>query len=134
MEYQERTVQRVFSIRFSSGDRIIESLEKLVREKNIRTGTIIFLGAFSKGNLVLGFRKYSKAPMDFNRTSFNETQEAVGMGSITWVNDKPKVHLHAGVAKEREVFIAHIEEADVAGAEAFILEFSGAGFTSAALV
>ncbi len=134
MEYQERSVQRVFSVRFSPGDRIMESLEKLIGEKNIRTGIVIFLGAFSKGNLVLGFRKYSRKPMDFDRTSISETHEILGVGSITWVGDKPKVHLHAGVARQREVFIAHIEEADVAGAEVFILELSGAGFTSSALV
>jgi uncharacterized protein len=130
MEYQERTVQRIFSIQFSGGDRIIESLELLIQEKHIRSGAIIFLGALSKGNLVSGFRKYSRTPMDFNPMSFSQTQEVLGVGSITWVSERPKVHLHAGVGKEREVFIARIEEADVAGAEAFILEFSGTGFTS----
>ena len=134
MEYQERTLQRVFSIRFSKGDRLIESLEKLAEEKGIHTGIILLLGAFSKGNLVLGFRKHSRMPMDFDRTSISETHEIVAVGSISRVNEKPKIHLHSGLAKERAVFIAHIEEADVAGAEAFILELSGTGFTSAALV
>ena len=79
MEYQERSVQRVFSVRFSPGDRMIESLEKLIGEKNIRTGIVIFVGAFSKGNLVLGFRKYSRKPMDFDRTSISETHEVLGV-------------------------------------------------------
>ena len=134
MEYQERTIQRVFSIRFASGDHIIENLEKLIKEKNIRAGTVILLGAFSKGNLVLGFRRFSRAPKDLNRTSFNDTQEVVGVGNISWMNDKPKVHLQAGVGKEREVFIAHVVEADVTGAEAVILEFSGPEFTGSVLV
>ena len=134
MEYQERSVQRVFSVRFSPGDRIIEGLERLIAEKNIRTGIVIFIGAFSKGNLILGFRKYTRKSMDFDRTSISETHEVLGVGSITWASGKPKVHLHSGMARQREVFIAHIEEADVAGAEVFILELSGEGFTSAALV
>ena len=134
MEYQERTVQRVFSIRFSAGDRIIECLEKLVAEKGIRTGIVLFLGAFTDGNLVLGFRKHSKTAKDFDRGTFSETREALGIGGITWVDGKPKIHLHAGLAKEREVFLAHIVEAGVAGAEVFILELSGDGFKSAALV
>jgi predicted DNA-binding protein with PD1-like motif len=83
MEYQEKTVQRIFSVRFSSGERIIESLEKLIQEKNIRAGAILFAGAFSDGNLVSGFR-----------------------------------------------FIGRIEEAGAAGAEAFVLEFSGNSSTS----
>ncbi len=133
MEYQERKMQRVFSVRFSSGDRLIESLEKLVEDEGIQTGIVILLGAFSKGSLVLGFRKHSRMSMDFDRTSISKTNEVLGVGSISWVNGKPKIHLHTGLAKEREVFIAHIEEAEVAGAEAFILELSGTGFTSAAL-
>ena len=134
MEYQERTIKRIFSIQFSGGDRIIECLEKLSQEKKIRTGAIILLGALSNGNLVSGFRKYSRTPMDFSPMSFSQTQEVVGVGSITWVNEKPEVHLHAGLGREREVFIARIEEADVAGAEAFILELSGTSLTSAILV
>jgi len=134
MEYQERTVQRVFSIRFSSGDRIIECLEKLVAEKGIQTGIVLFLGAFTEGNLVLGFRKHSKMTGDFDRGTFSGTREALGIGGITWVDGKPKIHLHAGIAKEREVFLAHIVEAGVAGAEVFLLELSGGGFSSAALL
>ncbi len=134
MEYQERTVQRVFSIRFSSGDRIIDCLEKLVAEKGIQTGIVLFLGAFTEGNLVLGFRKHSKMAKDFDRGTFSGTREALGIGGITWVDGKPKIHLHAGIAKEREVFLAHIVEAGVAGAEVFILELSGGGFNSAALL
>lgn len=129
MEYQERTVQRVFAIRFASGDHLIQSLETLIKEKNIHAGAVLFFGALSKGNLVLGFRRFSRAPTDLNRTSFNDAQEAVGIGNISWMNDSPKVYLQAGVGKEREVFIAHIEEADVNGAEAVILEFSEPGFS-----
>jgi predicted DNA-binding protein with PD1-like motif len=130
MEYQEKTVQRIFSIRFSGGDRIIESLEKLIEEKNIRAGAILFAGAFSDGNLVSGFRKHSRKPMDFNPMSFSQTQEVIGMGSISWVGDRPKIRLQAGIGKEREVFIGRVEEAGAAGAEAFVLEFSGNSFTS----
>ena len=54
MEYQERTVQRIFTIRFSEGERLIESLENFVREKNIQTGFLIMVGAFLKGDIVLG--------------------------------------------------------------------------------
>ncbi len=133
MEYQESTVQRVFSIRFAKGDRIIEGLERLIKEKEIRAGTILFLGAFSKGSVVLGLRRYYRAPTDFNRTSFRDAQDVVGAGSIHWEEDRPKVLLQGGIGKEREVFIARIEEADVSGVEAVIFEFGGPGFKTAVL-
>ncbi len=134
MECQEGNVQRVFAVRFSPGERVIEGLEALVREKGIGTGIVIFLGALSEADLVLGFRKHSRMPMDFDRTSFTGTREVIGVGSISWTDGKPKVHLHAGVAREREVLIAHIVEGGIAGMEAFVLELTGEGFRSSALV
>jgi predicted DNA-binding protein with PD1-like motif len=134
MEYQERTVQRVFSIRFSRGEKIIECLEKLVAEKGIRTGIVLFLGAFTEGDLVFGVKKHPPAEKDFDRGAFSEHREALGIGGITWADGKPKIHLHAGLAIRQEVALVHIVEATMAGAEVFILELSGTGFTSAALI
>lgn len=134
MEYQERTVQRVFSIRFSRGEKIIEGLERLVAEKEIRTGIVLILGAFTEGDLVFGFKTDPPVGRDFDRGNFTGQREALGIGSITWVDGKPKIHVHAGLATRREVFLAHIVEADAAGAEVFILELSGSGFTTAALI
>ncbi len=134
MEYEERNIQRVFSIRFTPEDKIVDSLEIFAREKNIRVGLVVYQGALSESNFVLGFRKYSKGSKDFDRVSFNKTLEIIGVGSISWVNNKPKIHLHAGAAREREVFIAHIEEAKVKGLELFIIELSGGDLSSAALV
>lgn len=134
MEYEERKILRVFSIKFNPGDKIIGSLENFVREKDIRTGVVLYQGAFSEGNLVLGFRKYSKGSLDFDRVSFHKTLEVIGLGSISWVKNKPKIHLHVGGAREREVFIAHIDEANVKGLELFVIELSGGDFASVALV
>jgi predicted DNA-binding protein with PD1-like motif len=134
MEYQERTVQRIFTIRFSEGERLIESLENFVREKNIQTGFLIMVGAFLKGNIVLGFKKHSRIYRDFDRCSFDKHHEVGGVGTISWVDGKPKIHFHATLAREREVFLAHIVESEVAGAEIFVVETSGAAFTSSALL
>lgn len=134
MEYQERALQRVFTVKFSKGDALISNLEALASEKDIQTGIVIILGAFLGGDLVLGFRKHSRIPLDFDRTSINKHHEILAVGSITRINGKPKVHIHSAVAREREVFLAHIQEATAAGAEAFVLELSGTGFSTSALL
>jgi len=90
MEYQERNIQRVFSIKFNPEDKIIDSLEIFAREKNIRAGLIVYQGALSEGNFVIGFRKYSKSSMDFDRISFHKTLEIIGVGSISWLIIGPK--------------------------------------------
>ena len=134
MEYQERTIQRVFTIRFSAGERIIDCLERLVAEKEIRTGIVLFLGAFTESDLVFGFKKDAPGEREFDRGAFRGHREVLGIGGITWRDGQPKIHLHAGLATRQETALAHIVEAAVAGAEVFVLELSGAGFTSAALL
>lgn len=134
MEYQERTVQRIFSIRFSAGERIVDCLERLVAEKEIRTGIVLFLGAFTAGELVFGFTQDPAGERAFDRGSFNEHREVLGIGGITWQDGKPKVHVHAGLATRQDVLLAHIVEAAAAGAEVFIIELSGTGFTTTALL
>lgn len=125
MDYRENTVQRVFSIRFSAGDRLVESLAKLAREKNIRSAAVTFSGDFSKGQFRIGLRKYSRAPMDVNPITFSDVHQAEGVGSIAWEDDQPRIRLQAAIAREREVFVAGVEEAEAADAEAVILELGG---------
>lgn len=60
--------------------------------------------------------------MDYNRASFDEAHEMLGVGQIVWTDDHPTIHLQAGGAKERGGFIGHMEEADIAVTKAFILD------------
>ncbi len=134
MEYQERSVQRVFSIRFSPGEKIIDCLEKLVAEKEVQTGIVLFLGAFTEGDLVYGFKADPPGERNFDRGAFRGHREVLGIGGITWLDGKPKIHLHAGLATRQDVVLAHVVEASIAGAEVFVLELSGTGYVTSALL
>jgi predicted DNA-binding protein with PD1-like motif len=134
MQVHEGKVGRVFALKLEEGDHLIADLGRFAEERKIRTALVLFQGATGDARMVLGFRPYSSRVRDFDRISSSEHREVIGLGSITWANGKPKVHLHAGTGRGREVFIAHIEEALTFGMEAFVVELLGADLSSASLL
>ncbi len=134
MRVHEGQVGRVFALKLEEGDRLIADLARLAEERQIRTALVLFQGATGDAQMVLGFRPYSRRARDFDRIASCEHREVIGVGSITWAAGKPKVHLHAGTGRGREVFIAHIEEALTFGMEAFVVELLGAELSSASLL
>lgn len=134
MQVHEGQVGRVFALKLEKGDCLIADLARFAEERNIRTALVLFQGATGEAEMVLGFRPYSPVARDFDRVSSSEHREVIGMGSITWADGRPKVHLHAGTGRGREVFIAHIEEALTFGMEAFVVEVLGADLSSATLL
>ena len=134
MQVHEGHVGRVFALKLEEGDHLIAALARLAEERRIRTALVLFQGATGDAQMVLGFRAYSPVAHDFDRIASSEHREVIGVGSITWADRKPKVHLHAGTGRGREVFIAHIEEALTFGMEAFVVEVLGADLSSASLL
>jgi len=134
MRVSEGQVGRVFALQLEEGDRLIADLSRFAEERRIRTALVLFQGATGDAQMVLGFRPYSRKMRDFDRISSSEHREVIGLGSITTANGKPKVHIHAGTGRGREVFIAHIEEALTFGLEAFVVEILGADLSSASLL
>ncbi len=134
MRVHEGQVGRVFALKLEPGDHLIADLARLAEERQIGTALVLFQGATGDTQMVLGFRPHSPVARDFDRISSSEHREVIGLGSITRADGKPKVHLHAGTGRGREVFIAHIEEALTFGMEAFVVEVLGADLSSASLL
>lgn len=134
MRVHEGQVGRVFALKLEEGNHLIADLTRFAEERQIRTALVLFQGATGDAQMVLGFRAYSPRARDFDRIASSEHREVIGMGSITWAGGKPKVHLHAGTGRGREVFIAHIEEALTFGMEVFVIEVLGAEMSSASLL
>ena len=134
MQVHEGQVGRVFALKLEPGDHLIGELARFAEARQVRTALVLFQGATGDARMVLGFRAHSPVARDFDRIASSEHREVIGMGSITWADGKPKVHLHAGTGRGREVFIAHIEEALTFGMEAFVVELLGAELSSASLL
>ena len=67
---KEMKVGRVFEIRYEAGDDFFPELNKLVKEKNIRAGSVFLMGALTETFMISGFN--SMSGYDVNRHHFKD--------------------------------------------------------------
>jgi predicted DNA-binding protein with PD1-like motif len=113
-------------------------LNRFVKEKNIRAGSVFVFGAMSTGDITAGWRSADRS--DSDRRHFDDRREFSGVGNITllekpppalgnvtWSEPQPYVHIHitlsGGVGRTGEVLIGHLRGGGLAQAFAEIYEF-----------
>ncbi|MBI2132359.1 MAG: DNA-binding protein [Candidatus Tectomicrobia bacterium] len=124
MKTTEHKPGRIFQAQFDPGDDFFEELNRFVREKNIRAGSVFLLGAFTKIDAISGFK--SMSGYDVDRRSFGDWRELVALGNISWPDKppaalgegvewsgpQPYVHIHmalsGGPGKNEEVLVGHL--------------------------
>lgn len=93
MEYTNGKIGRVFLLKFSHGDDLLEGIKKVARDEDIKFATINLLGAVSKGDIVTGPKK-TELPAVPNTQSIAEAREVVGFGVISFTDEEPLIHFH----------------------------------------
>lgn len=86
-------------MRFDHGEDVISLLSEMALKENISLAAFQILGAIERSHLVCG-PKEPVLPPDPNLVNFNDGREAVGFGTITSINGKPRVHLHASFGQK----------------------------------
>ncbi|AKB35942.1 hypothetical protein MSSAC_1352 [Methanosarcina siciliae C2J] len=126
MEYTKGRIGRVFVVRVDHGDDLILELIKLAELEEIEAAVFMLLGALREGKLVTG-PKENRRPPEPVWTGFNDAHEILGIGDIFQENRKPKIHLHAGTARENSVKLGCLRgESEVfMVVEVFIFELEG---------
>jgi predicted DNA-binding protein with PD1-like motif len=102
-----------YIVRLERGEKLVESLVKLVKEKEIKGAWVSGLGAVEW--VELGF--YNLDTGEYEWKKLDERLELTGMtGNIAWQNDEPVFHMH-GTFGEKDLSIhgGHVKEAEVAG-------------------
>ncbi len=102
MRYQVGEQGRVIVARFSDGDAVLDGLNDIALKENIRAGVIYLVGGMKKGSFVVGPETDDMPPVPIWR-EMNESHEIVGIGTIFWQDDEPKVHFHGTYAKKDKV-------------------------------
>lgn len=138
MRVEERKLGRIFQLVFDEGDDFFEELNRFVKEKNIRVGSVFIFGALNTTDMITGFR--SMEGYDVDRRHFHDRRELLGIGSITWPEKapaalqnapwsepQPYVHIHmalsGGPGKTEEVLVGHLSGGQVQGILADVYEF-----------
>lgn len=95
MKYR-RDGTRVF-VRLETGESVHGALSELLEKERIVGGFVTGLGAVSEA--VLGY--YDRARKDYDRVEFPEEMEiASAAGTLSLLDGKPHVHLHAVLSGE----------------------------------
>lgn len=116
MKYQIGETGRVVVARFKDKDNILHGLAEISRKENIRAGIFYIIGGMRSGKFVVGPEKEELPPIPLWR-ELKESHEIVGLGTIFWQGDEPKVHFHGSFGKGDSVKVGCLRE----NAETFLV-------------
>lgn len=102
MRYQVGEQGRVVVARFNDGDAVLEGLNDIVRNENIGAAVVYLVGGMKKGGFVVGPETDDMPPVPIWR-EMDESHEIVGIGTIFWQGDEPRIHFHGTYAKRDRV-------------------------------
>ena len=130
MNYQIGETGKIIVMRFKDGDEILKGLADVCKKENIRTGIVYLIGGIKDGNIVVGPEKDELPPVPVWR-ELTESYETLGIGTIFWHNDEPKIHLHGSYGKRDSVKTGCLRESGRAFIvmEAVIIEIKGVSAT-----
>jgi hypothetical protein len=102
----------VIVLKLDNGEDLFKTLERLAQDQMIKSGMVLF-GIGMLRDFELGYY----LGKDYQWTTFQEPAELVALhGTIATVDDKPSIHLHAGVAtKDLGLKGGHLKGATVNG-------------------
>jgi len=98
MHYQVGEAGRIVVIRLEDGDEILKNLVDVCKRENIRAGVIYLVGGIRDGTIVVGPEKDELPPVPVWR-SLNESYETLGIATVFWHKDEPRIHFHGAYGK-----------------------------------
>jgi uncharacterized protein len=102
MQYTEGKPGRIFIVRVDHGEDLIATLVQFLRDHQVNSGYIRFMGALQSGRMVTGPETLCLPP-DYHFESFSGGWEVIGMATITPDNNGPHLHVHASIGREERV-------------------------------
>jgi predicted DNA-binding protein with PD1-like motif len=109
MKYQTGRPGRVVVAKFDDHDDVLENLMMLAEKEDIRAGVLYLVGGMRDGKLVVGPETDELPPRPVWE-ELGESHEILGIGTIFWHNDKPKVHFHGAFGKKETVRVGCLRE------------------------
>jgi uncharacterized protein len=126
MKYSTGEIGRVIVARFEDGDAILDNIIGIAKKEAIYAGVFYLVGGMKNAKIVVGPEKDELPPVPVWR-EIKESHEIVGIGTIFWHEEEPKVHFHGAYGKHDNVRAGCLREtADTfIVLECIILEIKG---------
>ncbi|GAB4540328.1 MAG: DNA-binding protein [Thermodesulfovibrionia bacterium] len=98
MRYQIGSIGRMIIVRFDDGDNLLDCLINIAKTEDVRAGIIYLIGGMREGNVVVG-PKRDEIPPEPMWWRFNECHEVMGIGTVFWQDNEPRIHIHTAFGK-----------------------------------
>jgi len=102
MKYRVGQVGRVIVARFEDREDILENIAAVAKKEKILSAVFNLIGGIKKGSLVVGPEEETLPPKPVWR-DIQESTEVVGVGTIFWQDNEPKIHFHGSFGKKDTV-------------------------------
>ena len=109
MKYQTGSPGRVVVAKFDDHDDVLKNLIDLAEKENIRAGILYLVGGMREGKIVVGPETDELPPKPVWK-ELGESHEILGIGTIFWHNDEPKIHFHGAFGKKEMVRVGCLRE------------------------
>ncbi|MEW6054669.1 MAG: DUF296 domain-containing protein [Nitrospirota bacterium] len=126
MKYQIGTAGRIIVARFEDKEDILDTLINIAKKENVRSAVLYLLGGIKQGRIVVGPEEETMPPKPVWK-NIEESHEVVGIGTIFWQDNEPKIHFHGAFGKKEMVKVGCLRGTSETFLvlEAFIVEIKG---------
>jgi len=126
MQYQTGRAGRIVVVRFDDREDILNGLIDIVKREEIRSAIFYLIGGMREGRIVVGPEKDELPPRPVWK-GLGESHEVIGIGTIFWHGDEPKIHFHGAFGKKGMVKVGCLRESaeTFLVIEAIIIEIEG---------
>jgi predicted DNA-binding protein with PD1-like motif len=98
MEYAVGKTGRVVAARLFEGEDLYESIEQIATKEQIKCAAVLITGGFRRADVVVG-PKCEKPKIEPQHMNFDGPGEVLGVGTIYWDDQAPRLHLHSAIGK-----------------------------------
>ena len=126
MKYQIGKPGRMIVAKFDDHDDVLSTLSDIAKKENIRAGVFNLVGGMREGKMVVGPETDELPPKPVWK-ELGESHEILGVGTIFWLGDEPKIHFHGAFGKKDMVKVGCLREKaeTFLVLEAIIIEMDG---------
>jgi predicted DNA-binding protein with PD1-like motif len=126
MKYQIGKTGRVVVARFEDKEDVLKNIADIAKKENIRSAVFYLIGGLRQGRVVVGPEKEELPPKPVWR-EIKESHEVLGIGTIFWQEDDPKIHFHGAFGKKDMIKVGCLRETSETFLvlEAVIIEIEG---------
>ncbi len=109
MKYQIGKTGRVVVARFEDHEDVLGNLVDIAKREKIKAAVFYLIGGMREGKIVVGPEKDVMPPVPVWK-ELKETHEVVGVGTVFYQGDEPKVHFHGAFGKKEMVKVGCLRE------------------------